>query len=111
MPEIPPEARALIADFKKSEAERQAGRPSKTPSKRILNRSKEYRGQMTAGEIISLARQRGFSVTSGNGRHGMHLIAPDGWECSLPVHGGKTLHTGTQRQILNGFEEHGVSTN
>jgi len=111
MPEIPPEAKALIAEFNEQEARSRAERAPKSPSKRIINRSREIRRPMTAGEISSLARSKGCIVEGGNGRHGVHIIAPNGQECALPVHGAKTLHTGTQKSILKFIEENGVSNN
>lgn len=108
MPEIPPEAQALIADFKKSEAERQAGRPSKPASNGRRKDLSEIRGCMSYGDMIRLAIQKGFDVTYGNGNHGTHLVASDGSECAVPNHGkGKSLTTGVQHNCLKWMVQHG----
>ncbi len=114
MPEIPPEAQELIKKFNQEEAQREAERPrSNSPSKKQLNRSRsrEIAKPMTANEMASYARSKGFSVRGGNGGHGVHIEALNGLECSLPVHGSKALHTGTQHTIMQFISKNGVSKN
>lgn len=64
---------------------------------------------MKPKEIQRYARGLGFSIEDGRGRHGVHLVAPNGQECPLPVHGGgRTLANGTQRSIINFVQQNGV---
>lgn len=64
---------------------------------------------MKPKEIQRYARSLGFSIEDGRGRHGVHLVAPNGQECPLPVHGGgRTLANGTQRSIVNFVQQNGI---
>lgn len=65
---------------------------------------------MKPKEIQRYARGLGFSIEDGRGRHGLHLVAPNGQECPLPVHGGgRTLANGTQRSIVSFINQNGMS--
>ncbi len=66
------------------------------------------RKPMKPKEVIRYAREFGFLVADG-GRHGTHLVAPNGSECPLPIHGGgKTLSIGVQRSVMNFIQQNGM---
>lgn len=70
----------------------------------------DVRRSMNTREIQKYARKFGLFVETGKGRHGVHLVAPNGLECPLPVHGGgRTLATGTLRGIVAFINENGMS--
>lgn len=105
MSDIPPEIEAQIQAFKAEEAKRADER---APAKAGRLRKKElresaHRRQMTAGDIERLAKQRDITVETGGGRHGCHLIAPDGSFRPLPKHPGN-LATGTCCALMGWIE-------
>lgn len=96
MSDIPLEVKAQIQAFEDEEAKKAVERASEGGSrlhKKDL-RENAYRRQMTAKDIKDMARPRGITLETGGGRHGCHLIAPDGSFRPLPVHPGN-LATGT----------------
>lgn len=113
MSDIPPEAKELIAQFEE-EAKKAATKKFTSTDKfsKRESRSRENR-QMTAAEVERFARQRGIRVEGGGGRHGKRLIGPDGKIlCPLPDHGGgRSLATGTLREILSIINLFSPSTN
>lgn len=105
MSDIPPEVRAQIQTFKNEEAERARERASGEvgrPRKKDLRESAPRR-QMNARGIEGLARRRGITVETGGGRHGCHLVAPDGSFRPLPDHPGN-LATGTCCALVKWIE-------
>ncbi len=74
-----------------------------------MEREIPYNKALKPKEVIKYARTFGLGVEEGRGRHGVHLVAPNGAECPLPVHGrGKTLSTGVQHSILSFIQQNGV---
>lgn len=59
---------------------------------------------MTKRDIEGLARKRGIILETGGGRHGCHLIAPDGSFRPLPDHPGN-LATGTCCSLINWIKQ------
>ncbi|MBI2039517.1 hypothetical protein HYT18_00415 [Candidatus Microgenomates bacterium] len=109
MSEIPLESQNLIKEFLAQQvAEEQEREKQKQACKRVEDRM--IRKPMTAREVQRYAKDLGFSVESGKGRHGIHLVSADGRECPLPVHGrGRTLANGTQHSIMTFINQNGAS--
>ncbi len=94
------DVKILMQEFLAKQKEQEV---SSQPEKQKL----PVRRPMKPKEVIRYARDFGFSVTDG-GRHGVHLVAPNGTECPLPAHGGgKTLANGTQRSIIGFIQQNG----
>lgn len=105
MSDIPPEIEAQIQAFKAEEAER-ADKKASDRAGRLRKkdlRESAPRRQMNARKIESLASQRGITVETGGGRHGCHLVAPDGSFRPLPDHPGN-LATGTCCSLMKWIE-------
>lgn len=111
MSEIPIEAKNLIEEFKaqqRAEQQRKSQEKQHCQSQAIDNWSKK---PMRAKEVQKIARSFGLLVEDGRGRHGIHLVASNGKECPLPIHGGgKTLATGTQRSIAAFINQNRVTS-
>lgn len=94
---IPEEDQLMIARFLQEQ-------PQKCSTTRITNSclsGRSGRGRKSTRQIEHYARQNGFLVTGGNGRHGKHLVAPNGLRHPMVDHGGnKGLATGTERDII-----------
>lgn len=103
MSEIPPEVKAQMQAFKAAEAQRAGERASGRVGKKDLRESAPRR-QMNARGIERLARERGITVETGRGRHGCHLIAPDGSFRPLPDHPGN-IATGTCCTLVKWIEQ------
>ena len=111
MIEVPLDAKILIEQFKAQEKQEQARRALEKQQKPSGGdfADSDRRKPMRAKEVQRYARRFGFLVEDGNGRHGIHLVAPNGSECPLPVHGGgRTLANGTQRSIVNFINQNGT---
>lgn len=107
---IPEEALRLKQQFiEEEEAIAQKRRLAKSASPE--KNSVEVRRIMKPSEIEHLAKQRGITVEGGGGKHGKHLVAPNGRRCSLPDHGAKDLATGTCRVIISFIFQNGISRN
>lgn len=105
---IPLETQELIRQFKEEEAKKAAGRAfvKKPPLKR---ETQQIPRQLTAKEAEHLALRFSCHIESGNGRHGKHIVAPDGESVPLPDHGGgKSLSTGVRENIKGFFKVHGI---
>ena len=94
--QIPTEARQLIHQFEREEAQRVAAKAAA----RNASSSKEIkiipRRNVTARDVMAHAMNIGCTIETGSGKHGTHIKGPDGREISLPVHGkGSVLATGT----------------
>lgn len=114
MSELPADVKALKAAFlaeqARDEAKRDAARAG-TLTKKQRHESRSG-GPMTSTEMESYAKRWGFRVETGHGKHGMHLIAPNGKACSLPTHGGgRSLATGTDHTIRSFIHKNGTSPN
>lgn len=110
MSEIPVDVKNLMQEFLAQQQEQEARRAAEK-QQRLLERSQinSPRGQMKAKEIQRYAVSFGLAVESGRGRHGIHLVAPNGSECPLPIHGGgRTLATGTQNSIVAFIQQNRV---
>lgn len=95
-----------------AEQQEQEAKRAKKKEEKLLVRGRDdlVTRPMKAKEVQRYARTFGFSVEDGRGRHGVHLVAPNGSECPLPVHGGgRTLANGTQRSIVSFIHENGMS--
>lgn len=109
MSEIPLDAKILMNEFlaqQKRDEQRRA-----EEKQEALRRGNDVAANkpMRAKEIQRYARTLGFSVEDGRGRHGVHLVSPDGRECPLPIHGGgRTLANGTQRSIVSFINQNGI---
>lgn len=109
MSEIPIDARILREQFLADQREQEARKAMEKGGPRGRNSYEDIRKPMRAKEVQRYARSLGFSIEEGRGRHGVHIVAPNGSECPLPVHGGgKTLATGTQRSIVNFIQQNGI---
>lgn len=103
-------SKILIEQFLKEQKEKEA-RKAQEKQQALERRVSDsaVRKPMTAKEVQRYASSFGFLVESGKGRHGVHLVSPDGRECPLPVHGGsRTLANGTQKSIVNFINQNGV---
>lgn len=108
MSEIPIEVKNLMKEFLASQKEQEAKKALEKQRTSVGEVDLLVRKPMKPQEVIRYAREFGFSVDSG-GRHGVHIVAPNGSACPLPVHGGgKTLATGTQRSIVSFIQQNGV---
>jgi len=110
MSEIPMDVKNLMNEFLAEQKEQEARR-SKENEEKLLVRGGDSlaRRPMRAKEVQRYARAFGFSVEDGRGRHGVHLVAPNGSECPLPVHGGgRTLAIGTQHSIVSFIHVNGM---
>lgn len=111
MSEIPIDAKNLIDEFRaqqKIEQQRRTQEKQQCQRQAIDSWSKK---SLRAKEVQKIARSFGLSVEDGRGRHGIHLVASNGKECPLPIHGGgKTLATGTQRSIAAFINQNRVVT-
>ena len=103
----PPEVQEMIRQFEAGEARR----ADEKAARRVLSQTPEITGpprrQMTSREIEKEARGMGYKIEPGNGRHGKHIVAPDGSRISLPDHPGN-LATGTclaVNEFLRGHRE------
>jgi len=102
------EAKILINNFLAEQKEQEAKKAQEKKQTSLNEAGFLARKPLKPKEVIRYAREFGFSVAEG-GRHGTHLIAPNGFECPLPVHGGgKTLANGTQRSIINFIQQNAV---
>ncbi len=102
MIEIPLDAKILMNEFL-AQQKRDEERKAEEKQQAVKRETDKWPNKpMKAKEIQRYARSLGFSIEDGRGRHGVHLVSPDGRECPLPVHGGgRTLANGTQRSIVN----------
>lgn len=103
---IPLEAQELIRQFKKEErlkAEQRAlFKKPKIETQKVPH-------QLTTKDAESMATRFGCRVERGNGRHGKHIIAPNGEHIPLPDHGGgKSLSTGVRKNIVKFFKAYGT---
>lgn len=102
------EAKILIQEFLAEQRKQEAKKALERSQLSVTEVDSMVRKPMKPKEVIRYAREFGFSLADG-GRHGSHLVAPNGTECPLPVHGGgRTLANGTQRSILNFIQQNGV---
>ena len=109
MIEVPLDSKILINEFL---AQQRAEEEKRAQEKQALKKGVDLVPDkpMKPKEIQRYARSLGFSIEDGRGRHGVHLVSPDGRECPLPVHGGgRTLANGTQRSIVNFINQNGIS--
>jgi predicted RNA binding protein YcfA (HicA-like mRNA interferase family) len=90
---IPPEAQALIQQFKKEDS----GWQKKTAKSKEIKVPKIG----NADEAIQLAISRGYYVQTGGGGHAIHIVDQDGiYVTVIPKHGNRNLATGTWKAIL-----------
>lgn len=102
------EAKNLINEFLVEQRKKEAQKALENQQVSVNEAAFLARKPMKPKEVIRYAREFGFSVTDG-GRHGTHLVAPNGNECPLPNHGGgRTLANGTQRSIVNFIQQNGL---
>lgn len=103
------EAKILISEFLAEQQKQEAQKALENQQVPVNEVDFLVRKPMKPKEVIRYAREFGFSVADG-GRHGTHLVAPNGSECPLPAHGGgRTLANGTQRSIVNFIQQNGLS--
>lgn len=100
----PPETQEMIRRFEAEEVAKHQGN-----QRRVLSQPREIqivpRKQMTSREVERDARDKGYRIEGGNGKHGKHIVAPDGSRISLPDHPGN-LATGTCLSINRFLEQH-----
>lgn len=64
-------------------------------------------GMLRPREFLRYATSMGFDYSTGNGRHAVHLIAPNGRRKPVPFHGNRTLSRQMQTELMSFIEEHG----
>lgn len=102
----PPEAQEMIRQFEEEQRARAEARNARRPLAGDPVEIKIVpRKQMTSREIEAEARQKGYRIEGGNGKHGKHIVAPDGSRISLPDHPGN-LATGTCLSINRFLDQH-----
>lgn len=102
------DAKILIQEFLAEQREQEAKKALQREQSSLNEVGFLARRPMKPKEVIRYAREFGFAVANG-GRHGTHLVAPNGAECPLPVHGGgRTLANGTQRSIVDFIQQNGT---
>lgn len=102
------DAKILISEFLAKQKEQEARRNLERSELPRMEADARMRKPMKPKEVIRYARGFGFSVIDG-GRHGVHLVAPNGTECPLPAHGGgRTLAVGTQHSIISFIQTNGT---
>lgn len=111
MVEAPLEARIAIQQFwaeqKAKETEKslfKIGNPKKVKRQEAL-----VKKPMNARQLESYARSQGYEVRGGNGRHGVHLVGSNGYECPSVRHGGgRTLANGTQKALIRQIQQNSI---
>lgn len=111
--EIPIEVKIQMQQFwedqKAKEREKallKVGNPKKVAKLQAL-----VKKPMNSRQLESYARSKGFEVTTGNGRHGVHLVSKNGYECPSVRHGGgRTLANGTQRALIRQIQQNAVAS-
>ena len=108
MIEVPVDSKILINEFLAQQKRDEEKRALEKQPKR--EDGYDLRKPMRAKEVQRYARNFGFSIEDGRGRHGVHLVAPNGKECPLPIHGaGRTLATGTQHSIVAFIQQNSMA--
>ena len=111
--EIPIEARMQMQKFweeQKAKEREKALLRTENP-KRVAKLQSLVKKPMNSRQLESYARSQGFEVTSGNGRHGVHLVSQNGYECPSVRHGGgRTLANGTQRALIRQIQQNAVAS-
>lgn len=104
--QISSDANILIAEFlKEEEAKRNLVTASNHRTAMAMKGRK--RGDLSAKQIKKHARRCGLVVTTGNGRHGIQIKAPDGSFRPVPDHGSrKRMGNGTRNGLLDFIDQH-----
>lgn len=102
----PPEVLEMIRQFETGERAKSEQRAAR---RALAGKPVEItivpKRQMTSKEVERTARESGYRIEGGNGKHGKHIVAPDGTRISLPDHPGN-LATGTCLSINRFLEAH-----
>ncbi len=99
--------RQFWAEQKAKEAARAAAKVENP--KKIAKLEAFTKKPMNSRQLESYARSQGFEVRGGNGRHGVHLVGQNGYECPSVRHGGgRTLANGTQRALIRQIQQNAI---
>lgn len=112
MIEAPIEARIAIQRFWEQQKAQETERAlvKKENPKKLKRQEALVRKPMNARQLESYARSQGYDVRGGNGRHGVHLVGSNGYECPSVRHGGgRTLANGTQKALVRQIQQNSIS--
>lgn len=106
MSEIPTDAKILMNEFLEQQRRQEEARAQEKRNRFSKKDSYDpFNVSMSSRDVQRYARVNGLDVVTGRGRHGVHIVAPDGREWPVPDHGGRDLKRGTQGSIVSFIQQ------
>jgi hypothetical protein len=67
------------------------------------------KGALSSKEIERFARRTGLVIETGRGKHGKHIVGPDGKRHPLPDHGRGIISVGVRYSLIKFIDEYSSS--